>query len=120
MTKLTPLKAIRIHCKECVGTSAEVKICGGDKLQDGTACVFYKYRLGKGGGKPSVKTIKAFCRQCMGGNKAMVDMCFSNVTCILHYFRLGKNPNVTLSEERLTALKENLKKIRRQNDRKKT
>jgi len=113
MTKLTPLQAIRIHCKECAGTPNDIKNCKGDKLLDGTVCVFYKYRFGAGGGvgKPSVKTIKAFCKDCMGGDSALVNMCFSNTKCILYPFRFGKNPNFVLSRERLEFLRENMKKI---------
>ena len=37
-----PLKAIRAHCIQCVGTYAEVKECGGEK-----SCPLYAFRFGK-------------------------------------------------------------------------
>ena len=37
----SPLKAIRDMCKDCVGSAAEVKICGVEK------CPVWAYRLGR-------------------------------------------------------------------------
>ena len=37
-----PLKAIRAHCIQCVGTYAEIKECGGEK-----SCPLYAFRFGK-------------------------------------------------------------------------
>ncbi|MCG2688704.1 hypothetical protein L6250_03690 [Candidatus Parcubacteria bacterium] len=40
--RVSPLKAIRAHCLECLGFDASgVKDCRGEK------CLFYKFRLGK-------------------------------------------------------------------------
>ena len=39
---VSPLKAIRAHCKQCVGTFNEIKECGGD----GT-CPLFDFRFGK-------------------------------------------------------------------------
>jgi len=105
VTTLTPLKAIRKHCVSCVGSPYEVAKCGGDKMLGGQGdknniCYFFPYRLGKG--RPSVKTIRKFCLECMGGDKARrqqtkevlegVENCPS-LDCTLHLFRLGTNPN---------------------------
>ena len=38
----SPMKAIRAHCKQCVGTYEEIKTCCGDKT-----CPLFAFRLGK-------------------------------------------------------------------------
>lgn len=38
----SPLKAIRAHCLQCVGTSNAVKECGGDE-----SCPLFDFRFGK-------------------------------------------------------------------------
>jgi hypothetical protein len=91
---MTPLKAIGKICISCVGSSKEVKDCGGDKCLDSQgdceqACYFHPYR--KGQGRPSVKLIRQFCIECMGGSKRLVSECQSE-HCPLHQYRLGKNP----------------------------
>jgi hypothetical protein len=93
--RLTPRLAIRDHCIDCVGGASEVKDCQGDKLYDGP-CLFIPYCTGRG--RPSVKLIRQFCLYCMGGSWKGVKECPSKACPFLHY-RLGKNPNVQLSEE---------------------
>lgn len=38
----SPLKAIRTHCIECVGSYSEVRECGGEG-----SCVLFPFRFGK-------------------------------------------------------------------------
>ena len=38
----SPMKAIRSHCKQCVGTFEEIKVCGGEKT-----CPLFAFRMGK-------------------------------------------------------------------------
>ena len=38
----SPLKAIREHCKDCVGGYREIIICGGEK-----SCKLYNFRFGR-------------------------------------------------------------------------
>jgi len=53
IVKLTPLKAIRQNCLECVGNSCkEVREC--DKLD----CPLYSYRMGKNPNRKGVGMIK--------------------------------------------------------------
>jgi len=92
---MTPLKAIRKHCVACVGSPFEVFRCGGNKCLGGQGdengvCYFFPYRLGKG--RPSVKVIRKFCLECMGGSYKDVAECLSP-KCYLYEFRFGKNPN---------------------------
>jgi hypothetical protein len=87
---LTPGKAIRKHCLQCVGTASEIRNCGGDKLIGGGSCPLYPYRLGKG--RPSVKIIRGECLYCMGGSYELVRNC-ENLKCNLFDFRMGTNPN---------------------------
>lgn len=53
---MTPIKAIRKFCIDCVGTSQSVTRCKN------TDCVFYIYRFGKNpkrkgiGGNPKIKS----------------------------------------------------------------
>ena len=92
--KQTPQLAIRRHCVNCQGSSYEVLACGGDRLlnkDDGLngTCLFFPYRLGKG--RPSVKLIRKFCINCMGGNKTLVKECPST-DCEVWIYRMGTNP----------------------------
>lgn len=87
---MTPGKAIRVQCVACVGSFKDVGVCGGhgkNPLYD--YCPFYPYRLGRG--RPSVKTIRKFCLQCMNKTSAMILDC-PTVSCPVYEFRLGKNP----------------------------
>lgn len=89
---LTPGQAVRKHCLACVGSAAEVRTCGGEKLLvTGEPCNLFPYRMGKG--RPSVKIIRRECLFCMGGSRVLVRECKTE-TCNLHPFRLGTNPNV--------------------------
>jgi hypothetical protein len=109
---LTPLKAIRRFCVECVGSPYAVDGCGGDKCLDGQGdeegvCHFYRYRLGRG--RPSVKLIRKMCLECMDGSRRLVAECGSD--CELHRFRFGRNPNIsaaTREKQRMIALKRGL------------
>ncbi len=90
---VTPRKAIRRICIKCVGGFPDVRNCGGDKCLGGQGdekgiCYFFPFRLGKG--RPSVKTIRKFCLECMGGSSKLVAGCGSD--CPLHPYRLGKHP----------------------------
>lgn len=89
---LTPGRAVRQHCIDCAGSPSAVKDCQGDKLYDGP-CLFFRYRMGKG--RPSVKLIRKYCLQCMGGSPKLVKDCTSESTCPLHPYRMGRNPKKT-------------------------
>lgn len=91
---MTPQKAIRIFCRECVGSPGEVKHCGGDYMLDKqeketNMCWFYPYRTGRGNGKPSLKIIRKNCLECMGSSYRLVREC-KNINCPVHSFRFGK------------------------------
>jgi hypothetical protein len=90
---MTPLRAIRKICVDCVGSAYDVAGCGGGKCLDGQGdetgkCYFYLYRMGKG--RPSVKLIRKFCLECMGDSRQLVRECESD--CALHPYRFGRNP----------------------------
>ena len=92
--KLTPLRAVRIFCGQCVGGYQHVQNCGGNKMLGGQGdkngvCYFWPYRLGKG--RVSVKTIRKFCLECMGNSSRSVEDC-STLNCPVWIYRLGKNP----------------------------
>jgi len=109
MGKLTTSKAIRKHCKICATSPSLISDCGGDKpIGTKKPCPFFKYRSGKGNGKPKISVIRRFCVDCMGGSSALVRACPSELSCILYPFRLGKHPNYVVSEERLEFLKKNI------------
>lgn len=101
---MTPLQAIRKFCTQCVGSTAEVKACGGDKMfgqgDSNCQCYFYPYRMGRG--RPSVKTIRKHCLECMGGSRKLVAQCI-NFNCPLYVFRFGKNPNRVRKEKKSSA-----------------
>ena len=90
---MTPLEAIRKVCIACVGSPYDVANCGGNKCINGQggeneACYFFPFRLGKG--RPSVKTIRKFCLECMDGSSKLVAECGSD--CPLRQYRFGKSP----------------------------
>jgi hypothetical protein len=92
---LTPVQAIHKVCVDCVGNPLAVKNCQGDGQLDGP-CLLFPYRLGKG--RPSVKLIRKNCIYCMGGDEKLVRECHSSA-CPFHCYRMGKNPNIGLSEK---------------------
>lgn len=88
----TPGRAIRAYCVGCVDGAHHVRECGGDRLLYGSACPFFPYRMGRG--RPSVKTIRRFCLECMNGRRTFVADC-TETGCLLHPYRMGKNPNIS-------------------------
>ena len=86
---LTPGRAIRKFCIDCVGGFDKVRACGGDSLQDGP-CIFLPHRIGRG--RPKVRTIRKMCLYCMGGRQPLVKDC-SSKGCFLNPYRMGRNPN---------------------------
>jgi len=80
LEKLTPRKAVRKICLDCMG----------DKLYTGP-CIFYPYRLGRK--RISVKLIRKNCLWCMGGSSKSVEEC-PGKTCPLLPYRFGKNPKL--------------------------
>lgn len=97
-----PGQAIRKQCVECVGNEpGGVKNCGGhamygDQGDKNGQCWFYPYRMGRG--RPSVKTIRNFCLECMGGSYKLVENC-STFHCPLYVFRFGTNPNYPIRKQ---------------------
>ena len=90
----TPKKSVRRKCVECVGSPFQVETCGGDQMigqgDVNNICHFFPYR--NGDGRPSVKTIRKFCLDCMGQTSRLVTECASS-SCPVHLFRFGTNPN---------------------------
>jgi hypothetical protein len=100
---LTPRRAIRQNCIDCVGGASEVSDCRGDKLFDGS-CLFYPHRMGRG--RPSVRLIRKYCLHCMGGSAQLVRECPSK-KCPFLPWRMGHRPKVKarkLSDKQLKAL----------------
>jgi len=88
----SPSQTIRAHCHYCVQNrkDSEVENCTGHNVfATGKPCPFYEYRMGKK--RPSVKVLRQFCLDCMGGNKAAVKECETG-DCLIYPFRFGKNP----------------------------
>jgi len=113
MERLTPGQAKRKLCIQCVGTSqfnsGLVKDCGGDKAGTG-ACPIYPYRTGN---RVSVKTIRKFCLNCMGGSYDAVAEC-NTEGCPAFQYRFGKNPVCTgkISSAGLDALRNYRENVR--------
>jgi hypothetical protein len=59
-------------------------------------------------GGTRVDAVVCCCLDCSGGSKSEVRHC-RHVTCDLHPFRLGKNPNRTMSSEQSTIAAARLK-----------
>jgi len=114
---MTPGRAIRKYCINCVSGVTEVKDCRGDKCLGGLGgengvCYLFPYRMGKG--RPRLRTIKRFCIECQGGDKERkvqkkeildgVRGCLST-DCWLYPFRIGKNPNIKDGNRRAAHFK---------------
>lgn len=101
---LTPKISVKKKCIECVSDPAVVKNCGGDKMlgqgDENGRCWFYPYRNGRG--RPSVKTIRKFCLECMGGSHKLVADCPS-LNCPVHKFRFGSNPNRARTKDNVST-----------------
>ncbi len=95
ITHKSPSQTIRSYCHYCVQSrsDSEVENCTGHIVfATGAPCPFYEYRMGRK--RSSVKIMRRFCLDCMGGNKAAVKEC-SNNDCLIYPFRFGKNPALT-------------------------
>ncbi len=88
------LKVIRIRCKDCSETLAEIRNC------EFTHCALYPYRMGKNPYrgkekpptyKPPLKAIRAYCLDCCLEQPKEVRLCPAS-DCAVHSFRFGKNP----------------------------
>ena len=91
----TPSGTIWSYCHYCVQSRSDSKVenCTGHIVfATGAPCPFYEYRMGRK--RSSVKIMRRFCLDCMGGNKAAVKEC-STYDCLIYPFRLGKNPMLT-------------------------
>jgi hypothetical protein len=91
MVHITPTKAARAFCVECLGMKKfsyeQIGGCEGDMALSG-ACPLYPARLLR---RISVKYIRKHCLYCMGGNPVAVAEC-PTTTCSLYVYRSGKNP----------------------------
>lgn len=89
MKTKTPTQALLSFCWFCTGGNRkEVETCNcGDPEYH--LCAFHPYRTG--GMRVSVKILRRFCLQCMGGCHLLVRECKTE-DCPIHPFRLGKNP----------------------------
>ena len=114
-----PLVAGRQHCLECCsGSALEVSLCTAK------SCPLWMYRYGKKptanilaeagdrkiyplvanstvaefhkNGGTALKAIKRRCLDCAGGSKSEVRDC-QHFACDLYNFRLGRNPNRSMS-----------------------
>jgi hypothetical protein len=90
--KLTPGRAIRKTCLDCVENYEDIRDCMGDKLYAGP-CVLYPYRLGKG--RPKLSVIRKYCLYCMQGQNTLIRDC-KTVKCPFHGYRMGKRPKETM------------------------
>jgi hypothetical protein len=102
----TPKEAIRAYCRHCTGGNLqEVEMCSASGRDPSFhACPLYPYRTGKK--RPSLRVLREFCLQCMGGNKGFILDCTS-YNCLVYPFRLGKNPNragIGSSRERMIEI----------------
>ena len=109
---LSPAKAIRAKCLQCVGECpSEVRNCSAQEKD----CHLWPYRMGEGydGSRPftrlsRIKAIRAECIHCMGGcygtgrkrtASDLVRGCEAD-DCPLWSYREGKNPNRRLKNRR--------------------
>lgn len=87
-----PSRTLHAQCHYCVQSrsDADVENCTGHIVFDtGKPCPFYEYRMGNK--RPSVKVMRKYCLECMGGSKEAVKECETE-DCLIHPYRFGKNP----------------------------
>jgi hypothetical protein len=91
---LSPKQVVRNFCFDCVGRMSweDVDTCEGLFANKTKMCPFHKFRLKKSGRIPA-KTFRLFCLQCMGNSAAFVREC-STTNCMIHPYRMGKNPSL--------------------------
>jgi hypothetical protein len=90
---MTPKKTLHDWCHYCIQDrrDSEVENCGGHLVHaTGRPCPFFEYRLGSK--RVPSRVFRQFCMEGMNGSAALVREC-ETVTCPLHSWRLGKNPN---------------------------
>jgi hypothetical protein len=89
-SKMTPKKAIRACCVQCLGMTTllnmdYVRNCAGEDIK----CAFFPYRLGK---RPPIKVFREYCiNDCMNGDQKLVADCIIE-DCPIHPYRGGTNP----------------------------
>jgi hypothetical protein len=104
----TPKETLHAWCHYCIQSrlDEDVRECEGDfVIATGKACPFHAYRMGNR--RPPISTFRRFCLECMGGNRKFVKEC-RTTACIIHPFRMGKNPSRTRigsSRERMAAIR---------------
>ena len=113
----SPLKTIVSFCASCVGGHGkEVASCDGDGTIPGfMSCTFHPFRLGRG--RPSVKIMRKFCLLCQGGSYLFVKECVTE-DCLIHPYRLGKNPARTgkgRSAAQMASLRSKKQAVRKAN-----
>lgn len=88
-------RACRYVCTECMGWQ-EIETCDGKNL-DGSDCPLkdYKSMQGTQNAKKRDKDIKAFCLECMGGNRHLISLC-TGVYCPLYAYRNSKIDHAVL------------------------
>ena len=87
---MTPLRAIKEHCKWCMGGSLQwVRECGDD------ICPLHPLREGRAvKGVSPLQTIRRKCRECVETSQDIRDCLgeMHNGTCPVHPFRFGRKP----------------------------
>jgi hypothetical protein len=117
-TRKSPSRTIRAHCHYCVQSrsDSEVGNCTGHIVfATGKPCPFYEYRMGNK--RPSVKIMRQFCLECVGGSKKAVGDCETS-DCLIHPFRFGKNPARTgkgQSAARMASLRSKKQVVSKEN-----
>src|SRR5450759_3482512 len=80
----SPSQTIQAQCHSCVHSrsDSEVENCTGSLVfATKKPCSFYEYRMGKK--RPSVKIMRTYCLECMGGSKEAVKEC-STIDCLIY------------------------------------
>lgn len=89
LKKLTPLRAVRLHCLSCTnGDVTYVRKCSS------SSCDVHPIRFGRNDGKirSVLRAIRRRCLDCCGDERKRVAECELK-DCSLYPFRMGTNPN---------------------------
>jgi hypothetical protein len=76
---ITPKKAIKLRCKDCLFDDSLKELCKNCELNNNLLT--------------NLKKIRKYCLWCCNGQKNEVELCPS-LECSLYQYRFGKNTNL--------------------------
>lgn len=86
--RLTPSRAVRRQCIICMGDHKQSAKYVADC--DTYDCMLWKYRMGKGKGRPKLALMREYCLYCSQSRPEAANC--SGTDCPFHFYRPGESP----------------------------